>query len=275
MTSAINLKDLPLLNLGLIKSHDECTQAQLDWLAQHEGITLTGPEDPAWRVVRSTAYREMLLRYEIDQAAKQLTLAHAKGAALDHIGITYHRTPRKQDELDDIYRERIALSPEGVSVAGPKNAYIYHGLSAHNDIKDVAFFSPLPNDVELTILSKIADGTASNNLLTAVKNAVNAERVRAQGDRVIAKSAEILTYTIVAHLILNDGFNQLTVISQAQEAASEYVTKQHMLGSRVVESAVHHALHVAGVKEVQLDNWQDVIANDTQAPFCANIEVTA
>ena len=38
---------------------------------------------------------------------------------------------------DDHYRERIALAPTALSVAGPKDAYIYHAKSADASIEDV------------------------------------------------------------------------------------------------------------------------------------------
>jgi len=49
------------------------------------------------------------------------------------------------DETDENYIERILLSPEGFSVAGPEGAYIYFAKSAHSSIVDVSVETPEEN----------------------------------------------------------------------------------------------------------------------------------
>lgn len=47
-------------------------------------------------------------------------------------------------EGDESFRERIRLVPESFSTAGPYRAYEYWALTAHQDIADVAVYSPTP-----------------------------------------------------------------------------------------------------------------------------------
>lgn len=42
----------------------------------------------------------------------------------------------------------------------------------------------------------------------------------------------------------------------------------------VSESAIHAALHVEGVRKVELDAWTDIAATPYQAPFCTAITLT-
>lgn len=76
------------------------------------------------------------------------------------------------EEEDEHYIERIILSPEGYSVAGPEAAYRYFALSAHPSIKDAAIDVPkedasvLINDVE----SILTGETSDNNLYSVEIN---------------------------------------------------------------------------------------------------------
>ena len=42
----------------------------------------------------------------------------------------------------------------------------------------------------------------------------------------------------------------------------------------VSESALHAALHVEGVRKVELEGWVDIVATKAQAPFCTKVTVT-
>jgi phage-related baseplate assembly protein len=42
----------------------------------------------------------------------------------------------------------------------------------------------------------------------------------------------------------------------------------------VSESAIHAALHVEGVRKVELENWTDIVATPYQAPYCTDIQLT-
>ncbi len=111
--------------------------------------------DPAYQILQVAAYREMGIRQRINDAAKSRMLAYAVGADLDHIAAD--RQPpilRLAGELDDSFRERIALAPEGWSTAGPRGAYEFHARSAHPQIKDVRAANAGAGVVQVAVLSK-------------------------------------------------------------------------------------------------------------------------
>ncbi|WP_204322984.1 baseplate J/gp47 family protein, partial [Streptococcus pneumoniae] len=95
-------------------------------------------------------------------------LAYASGSDLDVIAANYNVkrqviqeannnvTPKIPEILEDdtSLRLRTQLAFEGLSVAGPRSAYIFHALSAHPDVADVSVVSPQPANVTVTILSR-------------------------------------------------------------------------------------------------------------------------
>ncbi len=52
-------------------------------------------------------------------------------------------------EADDRYRARIQEAPEAYTCAGPVQSYRYHALAVHQDISDVAVWSPKPGTVDI------------------------------------------------------------------------------------------------------------------------------
>jgi phage-related baseplate assembly protein len=88
------------------------------------------PSDPAYKLLEVAAYREMLIRQRVNDAAKAVMLAYAQRGDLDQLGalLGVERLildPGNPDagipptmESDEDFRRRIQLSPEGFSVAG-------------------------------------------------------------------------------------------------------------------------------------------------------------
>ncbi|ECH8818931.1 baseplate J protein, partial [Salmonella enterica subsp. enterica] len=60
-------------------------------------------------------------------------------------------------EDDDNYAERIQLSPEKLSTAGPEDSYKYWTRTANQNIKDVNVYTPAAGTVEIRCLLKNGD----------------------------------------------------------------------------------------------------------------------
>ncbi|EOW9487950.1 baseplate J/gp47 family protein [Vibrio cholerae] len=85
----INLSQLPPLDV--IKQVDH--ESLLKETVKRAGLLNPAPSDPGYRVTAENTYREVMVRRDANDQSLGLVLAHAKGAALDHIGVTYYRTP--------------------------------------------------------------------------------------------------------------------------------------------------------------------------------------
>lgn len=258
---------------------------------QQEAIarTLALESDPIVKLLQENAYRELMLRQRVNEAARAVMVAFATGSDLDQLGAnvdtprlvitpaddtTLPPTPAVM-ESDSEYRVRIPQAFEGISVAGPSGAYEYHGRAADGRVADVKAISPSPACVTLSVLSREGNGTASADLLAVVASALNDENVRPVGDRVTVQSATIVKYVIEAVLYLYPGPEAVTIQAAAEAKLKRYITAQHRLGRDIRLSAIYAALHVEGVQRVELKKpLADIVLNTTQASFCEQYRIT-
>lgn len=245
--------------------------------------------EPARKLIEVFAYRETMLRARINAAARGVMLAYATGADLDNLAAIFGvqrflLTPANPSavpptpavfEGDEDLRRRIQLSLEGFSTAGPSGAYLFHALSADEDVKDAYAISPAPGDVLVSILSRTGNGTASPALIATVSAALNDEDVRPLCDNVSVQSATILTYQITATILFFEGPDSGTVMAAALAAAQAYAADQHRIGRDITISGIHAALHQPGVARVDLVSpAANIAVSGTQAAFCTAISLT-
>ncbi len=172
--------------------------------------------DPLVKLLQENAYREVILRQRINEAAKAVMVAWANGSDLDQLGANNgvtrlvltpadtSATPPVEAvvERDEDFRARIAAAFEGLSVAGPSGAYEFHARSADGRVADASAISPSPASVTITVLSREGNGAAGSDLLAIVNAALNDEDVRPVADRVTVQSAQIVDYRVDATLYL-------------------------------------------------------------------------
>lgn len=270
------------INLALLPQLDVVKQVDYEAIAldiaKKAGIENLSPSDPAYRIALAGAYREALLRHDANEQAKGLTLAYAKGAQLDHLGVTYYRhfdgspVVRLTGESDDVYRARLQLANEGLSVAGPEGAYVFHAKSASSQVKDVAVHSPAPVEVDIYVLAYDSSGIPSDDLLNLIAAYLNPRRPLT--DLVRVHPAKVVYYDLMAKLMIKPGPDPELVMQAAEKSALAYIELKRRLGGRVVESGLHAALTVEGVEEVHLTDWQDVICGFDESPYCQGFSLT-
>ena len=259
-------------------------------LEEQENITATLAleSEPIVKLLQESAYRELLLRNRVNTAAAAVMLAFADGADLDQIGANYGcarlvitaaddtAVPPVEAvyESDDDYRYRIQMSLDSYTTAGSKESYIYHGLSADGDVKDIEPVSPSPGVVTIYVLSRTGDGSASEELIEKVGAALNEESIRPLTDQVTVQSAAILNYTIDAELVLLPGPDQSVVQAAAVSALTEYTEAQKKLGYDITLDGIYKALRQTGVQKVNLTTPQNHISiGSGQAGHCASMNV--
>ncbi len=246
----------------------------------------TVESDPAVKVLQVAAYREFLLRADVNDAARAVMPAYATGSDLDQLAALMGvarllLTPANTEtgapavyESDDDFRRRLVLAPEGYSVAGPEGAYIFHALSAASDVLDASATSPAPGEVVVTILSRTGNGVASAALVAAVDTYVSAETRRPLTDHVTIRSATIVDYRVEATIRTYAGPDSTIVLAEAQKRLAAYVADNHRLGRDITRSGIYAALHVEGVQNVLLTApAADVVLDRTQASWCSAIAI--
>ncbi|MEQ9902833.1 baseplate assembly protein [Pectobacterium aroidearum] len=245
--------------------------------------TLSLESDPLVKLLQENAYRELLWRQRVNEAARAVMVAYAQGSDLDQLGANFSVsrlviTPADDSTLpptpalmesDSDLRLRIQQSFEGLSVAGSVGAYQYHGRSADGRVADVSVISPSPASVTVSVLSREGDGSASPELVAIVAAALNGEDVRPVADRVTVQSAAIVPYEIDATLYLYPGPEKEPVRAAAKQKLKTYISAQHRLGRDIRRSAIYAALHVEGVQRVELTTPADIVLTDAQASYCS------
>ena len=244
--------------------------------------------EPITKLLQEVVYLQLMERNRINNAAKATMLAYASGSNLDVIAANYNVkrqviqeannnvTPKIPEILEDdtSLRLRTQLAFEGLSVAGPRSAYIFHALSAHPDVADVSVVSPQPANVTVTILSRNVQGEAEESLLNVVRAKLNDDDIRPIGDRVIVQSAVIQSYEIRAKLHLYRGPEYEPIKAAALKKLTAYTEEKHRLGRDISLSGIYAALHLEGVQRVELISpTADIVLPSSKSAYCTAINL--
>ena len=245
--------------------------------------------EPLTKLLEENAYRETIWRQRVNEAATANMIAFAKGSDLENLAANYNvkrlviQAANSQAsppvpqlmETDDSLRERTQMAWEGLSTAGPRNSYIFHARAADGRVADATAESPSPAVVVVTVQGMSVDGTAENDLLAVVKTYLSDDNRRPVADRLTVQAAQILRYQVKAKLyLLTSGPETEPALSAAEQRLRAYVHQRRRLGMEVSESAIHAALHVEGVRKVELEGWTDIVATLYQAPYCTDIQLS-
>lgn len=295
--AAIDLSQLPApqiveqIDLELIMAERKAYMISLWPVAEQAAIAarLELESEPLTKLLQENVYREAIWRQRVNEASMANLLALARGADLDQLAgnfnvkrlVVQEAKPLTVPpvallmESDDSLRERAQMSWEGLSTAGPRQSYIFHARGADGRVADATAESPSPAVAVVTVQSLLGDGTASADLIAAVKTYLSDDDRRPVADRLTVQGAQILRYQVKAKLyLLTSGPESEPILAAAEQSLLAYVSQRRRLAMEVSESALHAALFVEGVRKVVLENWVDIVATKAQAPYCTGITVT-
>jgi len=257
----------------LIELHPECA------------AVLSLESEPLTKLVEAGAYRELLLRQRYNEEALALTLAFALGADLDHIGLTYYQEPRlvitpavgavpEVLEADAAYRLRLQLKPASWSTAGPRDAYLFHTLSAHADVLDAGISTPYPGTTIVAVMGRAEDGQPTPEALAAVEARLNDLEVRPLCERVIVQPVAVWLYAAHVRIWTYPGADAAAKTTEATAALNALVARLYAVGMDATRSAIAAAAHVAGVQRVEVTQpTEDVVCDPTRVARCTWVNV--
>jgi phage-related baseplate assembly protein len=295
--AAIDLSQLPApqiveqIDLELILAERKAYMISL-WPVEEQAMIAARLElesEPLTKLLQENVYREAIWRQRVNEASMANLLALARGADLDQLAgnfnvkrlVVQEAKPLAVPpvallmESDDSLRERAQMSWEGLSTAGPRQSYIFHARGADGRVADATAESPSPAVAVVTVQSLLGDGTASADLIAAVKTYLSDDDRRPVADRLTVQGAQILRYQVKAKLyLLTSGPESEPILAAAEQSLLAYVSQRRRLAMEVSESALHAALFVEGVRKVVLENWVNIVATKAQAPYCTGITVT-
>ncbi|NKB13384.1 baseplate assembly protein [Ralstonia solanacearum] len=250
--------------------------------------TLELESEPITKLLQENAYRELVWRQRVNDAARGVMLAFAEGEDLEQIAANFNVrrltiTPADDTtvpptpavmEGDDSLRERAQEAFEGLSVAGPTKAYEFFARSADGRVADARAISPAGAEVVVSVLSHLGDGAADESLLATVRTALSDDDTRPLGDRLTVQFATIVPYRIRATLYLASGPAAEPILDAAGKRADTYRTTRRRIGRDINRSAITAALHVEGVEKVVLiEPAADIALDLTQAGYCTGVDI--
>ena len=159
-------------------------------------------------------------------------------------------------EEGEPYRERIQMAPERFSVAGPRGAYLWHTLAAHQDIAAAAVWSPRPGTVDVRpVLS--GGGLPNEEILGMVRERLNDERIRPLTDTVIVAAPDPVEYAVAGGWTMLRSNAPLAESIKARMAAAveEYrLWQRSMPGRDINPTRLIALMERAGAKAVTLES---------------------
>ena len=307
----IDLSLIPAPDIVETLSFEALFAARLaDFQSRAPDHTAPLESDPAYKLLETSAYRELVIRQRINDAALGVLLAEAEKADLDQVAVRYDVvrlliTPADPTaippvdavyESDTAFRRRIQLAFEGLSTAGSENSYIFHGLSASADVADIKvdtvefhlnesggvvidygahLATPEPGMVAITVLSRLGAGVADGALLAVVDAALRADKVRPLTDRLTVRSVAVIDYAVSATLYFYDGPSSAVALQAATDALNAYIAASRKIDEDITIAGIYAALKQPGVQNVILTSpVADVAIGNYQVSNCTGVTLT-
>ena len=153
------------------------------------------------------------------------------------------------------FRERIRMSPESYSTAGPTGAYEFWARTANQLIVDLKVNSPSPGIVDIVTLLRNGE-IPSQSILDEVYTVVNADHRRPLTDKVVSRAPEIVKYPIrmTYYISRRDAAVGKTLQERVDKAVSNYVLWQKSaLGRDITPSTLVEMVKATGIKRVDME----------------------
>lgn len=288
MTTPIDLSRLPLPDvIEPIDFEDLLAQRQTRLLALYPedernavAELLALESEPLTKYLQENAYREMVLRQRINEAAAAGMLAANFGADLDGVAGRYE-TQRLEGEPDERLRERTQLAFYQVAAAGPADRYRRVALDAHPDVVQVDAWQQSPGVVRIALLTRqtLPQSDASPEQLAigralfdqpddpamatilgsreapafvAALKRLTADDVQPVGVDLRVSPASILAYTVRATVVVPPGPDPQRILSAARKNLSARLRDLATFRVDLYRAPLKSALMVDGARTVEL-----------------------
>lgn len=157
-------------------------------------------------------------------------------------------------ESDEDFAERIYLAPSSYSVAGPRDAYIYHTRSYSSAIGDVEVSSPKPCEVEVRFL--MADGSIPTEaLVSEVYEHLSDDSIRPLTDqlKVITPTEYPFDLQFTYYINTTDIDKAVTIQAEVAKAVETYRKWQtSTIGRDINPSVLTQMVVAAGAKRIEI-----------------------
>lgn len=209
--------------------------------------------DPLVKLLQAHAYRELLYRARVNDAARAHLIAYAKGADLEHRAAEFN-VPRMPGEDDERLRVRLLLRIAAMAGNGTKEHYEYMVMTASTHVKAAFATSPEPGRVQ--VLLWIVDGATPDEHATAVQACaavLQGEESTVLGIPVAVAVARPRAIDVHARITLEPGASA-DLLPQLNAALPQAMAAFARIGRPVARSFITSLLHRQGVASVTYPN---------------------
>lgn len=200
--------------------------------------------EPMVKLLEAFAYREMLYRARVNDAARAHLLAFATGGDLDHLG-ALPGVVRLAGEDDERLRLRIRLRIAALAGQGTREHYEFVALTASLNVRGAHAMQPQPGAVHVVLWLHDTVQATEQQVLAALDD----EAARMLGVVVSVGLAKPHPINVRARIWRTSGASPTLLADLAALLAANLGT-QAALGRRVARSWITSILHAPGVAEV-------------------------
>lgn len=249
---------------------------QADLLARHPAAADVQAleSEPLTKLIEAHAYRELLFRARVNEAARARLLEFAAGADLDHLGDLYG-APRLPGEPDERYRTRLRLVIRALAGNGTREAYESRALAASLDVRSARAIQPQPGSVLVLVWPRT--GADAQATLALVRAALTHDSARVLGVPISVALARPRPIDVHATIVREPGA-PTDLAARLAATLPAQLDGWTALGRDVPRSWITARLHVAGVAAVHYADPQRPHENTAldfdQYPVAGSIVLT-
>lgn len=225
-----------------------------DLLARHPEAAevLALESEPLNKLLEAHAYRELLYRARVNDAARAHLIAFAQGSDLDHKGAFYD-VARLPGESDERYRQRILLRVRALAGSGTAEHYEHLAMTASANVHSAIATQPQPGRVSVQLW--LVEPAQADETLAIVLSALNAPGARPLGVPVSVSLARPHPIDITARLLREPGA-PVDIVARLQAGLAAQIAAYALLGRDVPRSWITTRLHVDGIARVTYPDAQ-------------------
>lgn len=203
--------------------------------------------EPLVKLMEAFAYRELLFRARVNDAARAHLLAFAQGSDLDQLAALFG-VVRMAGEDDERLRARLQRRIAALGAQGTREHYEFHAMTASPLVVAAQASQPAPGTV--LVMLHVRDQAQAKAARSAVAAALNADAARTLGVQLEVQVARPRTINIVARIsrTASAPANLLEQLLARLQAAFDRLAT---LSGSVARSFVTTTLHVDGVHAVE------------------------
>lgn len=226
--------------------------------------------EPMVKLLEESAYREMLLRARINDAARANLIIYATGLDLDHIGELFG-LPRLASEPDARYRDRLLLRIAAMAGNGTREHYVLVALTASLAVRSAEVIQPAAGRVDVVLwLHEGADGPA---VLAACWAAFDAPGAKMLGVTLGVRLALAKPVDVLAS-IWREASAPTNLVAQLDAAFRAQFATAATLGRPIARSWVTSVLHAPGVARVELNMPADIAIGADEFATLRTLQLT-